>query len=439
MFSRRIFSDESLWGGGSTLSLSSPLGYRWEMRGIFLWQWFWILLGSVSAASVDPSSLEGRVVCGYQGWFRAEGDTSGLGWVHFGQGNRFAPGHCTFDLWPDLSEFGASERFKTSFRFANGRAADLFTSDHPETVRRHFRWMREYGIDGAFVQRFGTVVLSPRERPSADRVLRHCVESAVSEGRTLAIMYDLTNTPPAGFPAIAEDWKGILATGWTANACTQRYGGRPLVAIYGLGFVDQPEAVSEWAALIDAFKRTGAAVMLGVPTHWREAKGDASPNKAFHRLLHEADVISPWTVGRMAKDVDVESIAEHVWQKDLGWCADAGKGYLPVIFPGFSWHNLSKVRGVESRLDVIPRRGGRFFWKQVTEAKRVGARSLYVAMFDEVDEGTAVMKCSAEVPQGASPFVDVSDVPSDHYLWLSGQAGRLIRGESGVGSGFPVR
>jgi hypothetical protein len=60
-------------------------------------------------------------------------------------------------------------------------------------------------------------------------------------------------------------------------------------------------------------------------------------------------------------------------------------------------------------------------------------------MFDEVDEGTAVMKCAQERPVGASPFVDVSDVTSDHYLWLSGQAGRLIRGEISGSADLPAR
>ena len=54
---------------------------------------------------------------------------------------------------------------------------------------------------------------------------------------------------------------------------------------------------------------------------------------------------------------------------------------------------------------------------------------LYIAMFDEIDEGTAIIKCGGRTPAGESPFADLSDVPSDHYLWLSGQSGRVLRGE----------
>jgi hypothetical protein len=83
--------------------------------------------------------------------------------------------------------------------------------------------------------------------------------------------------------------------------------------------------------------------------------------------------------------------------------------------------------------------GGRLFWSQAVEAKRAGSRSLYVAMFDEIDEGTAVMKCGGERPSGARPFVDLSDVPSDHYLWLSKEAGRMLRGDLPVRDALPVR
>jgi hypothetical protein len=299
--------------------------------------------------------------------------------------------------------------------------------------------MREYGIDGAFLQRFGTVLTSLQQRPSADRVLGLCVESAVAEERSLTVMYDLTNLAPERFAEIARDWRRLLDAGWASHACAQRHGGKPLVAVYGLGFAHQPAALEEWAALVRDLKQSGAALMLGIPTYWREARRDASPDKAFHAVLREADVLSPWTVGRMASPADVERVAREVWSDDLAWCRQHEKFYLPVIFPGFSWHNLSKARGQQAKVDAIPRLGGRFLWKQAEAAKNAGAASLYVAMFDEIDEGTAVMKCSARRPVGDSPFVDVSDVPSDHYLWLSGQAGRLLRGEIPSTGALPAR
>lgn len=74
----------------------------------------------------DKRSLDGKVLCGYQGWFAAEGDGSGRGWRHYPSRGRFEPGQCSIDLWPDLSEFGPGERFETPFRHADGRVATFF-------------------------------------------------------------------------------------------------------------------------------------------------------------------------------------------------------------------------------------------------------------------------------------------------------------------------
>jgi len=53
-----------------------------------------------------------------------------------------------------------------------------------------------------------------------------------------------------------------------------------------------------------------------------------------------------------------------------------------------------------------------------------------VAMFDEVDEGTAIFKCSNDVPVGAnSRFLTYDGLPGDYYLKLTGQGGKLLRGE----------
>ena len=67
-------------------------------------------------------------------------------------------------------------------------------------------------------------------------------------------------------------------------------------------------------------------------------------------------------------------------------------------------------------------------------AKQAGAATAYVAMFDEMDEGTAVFKCTNDPPAGDSRFVTFEGLPSDHYpsdhyLWLTGEAARMLRGE----------
>src|SRR5262245_35582202 len=114
-----------------------------------------------SASGVNRASLTGKVLCGHQGWFTAPGDGPGPGWRHYPARGRFQPGSCSIDLWPDVSELGPDERYPTPFRHKDGRVAHVFSSHNRQTVLRHFRWMKRYGIDGAFVQRFGTETLQP--------------------------------------------------------------------------------------------------------------------------------------------------------------------------------------------------------------------------------------------------------------------------------------
>ncbi len=120
-----------------------------------------------SSTSSHPD-YRGLVMCGYQGWFRAEGDGSGEGWKHYGHGNKFGPGHVTVDLWPDTSEY--AKTYATPFTLKNGEQARVFSSWDKSTIDLHFRWMREYGIDGAFMQRFYGVTRTPKTR-AAGRVI----------------------------------------------------------------------------------------------------------------------------------------------------------------------------------------------------------------------------------------------------------------------------
>jgi hypothetical protein len=205
-----------------------------------------------------------------------------------------------------------------------------------------------------------------------------------------------------------------------------RHRGRPVVVVWGVGFNrDRNYTVAECGPLVEFLKQDGCTVMLGVPTGWRTLDRDAVAEPLLHDVIKLADVVSPWTVGRYRTPDDAEQHGEQIWKADLAWCREQGLDYMPVAFPGFSWANLKGAN-----LDAIPRLKGKFLWSQFVAAKAAGAEMLYVAMFDEVDEGTAIFKCTNDVPDGApNEFVNYEGLPSDFYLKLTGRGTRFFRGE----------
>lgn len=336
-----------------------------------------------------------------------------------------------------MSEATGSERFPTAFKHANGETAFVFSSHHRSTVLRHFKWMQDYGIDGAFVQRFANGLKGESMRHHKDIVLSHCREGANLGGRTYAVMYDLSGLGVGGTTVVSEDWKMLrnkMKMG--RDPAYLHHEGKPLVAIWGLGFNDgRKYTLKECRALVEFFKTDGCAVMLGVPTGWRDQYRDSVTYPAYHDLLKLADVISPWTPGRYSTPADAGIHAGKYYPQDIAWCREQSIDFLPVVFPGFSWHNMKPLEP----LDHIPRLKGDFLWSQFAAAKKAGASMIYVAMFDEVDEGTAIFKCTNNPPVGQNRFLTYEGLPSDHYLWLTGEGGRLIRGELPMQDSIPER
>lgn len=388
---------------------------------------------------VDTSTLTDKVMTGYQGWFNCEGDGANLGWTHWARNKNkpFGPGNVTVDLWPDVSEYSPEELFDAGFKLADGSPGKVFSSYKRETVLRHFRWMREYGIDGAFVQRFANGTRNETMRHHKDIVLANARDGANREGRAYAVMYDLSGLPTGGVQHVIDDWKMLrdkMKIG--EDAAYLHHRGKPLVAVWGVGFGDgRKYTLKECRELAEFLKADGCSVMLGIPSFWREQTRDAVDHPALHEVMKLADVLSPWTVGRYRDPKGATRHAERVWQPDLAWCREQSIDFLPVVFPGFSWHNLKP----ESPLDAIPRLKGEFLWSQFVAAKQTGAEMIYVAMFDEVDEATAIFKGTNNPPVGDNPFLTYEGLPSDHYLWLTGEGGRLLRGEIKADEELPKR
>ena len=385
---------------------------------------------------VDNTTLTGKVMCGYQGWFGCPNDGSHCGWSHYGYGQKFKPGKCVIDLWPDVSEFDKDEKYPTSFRHADGNVAYVFSSYNKKTVLRHFKWMQEYGIDGVFVQRFPVALQHENTRNFNNTVLGHCKEAAALYGRTYAVMYDITDLDSNGVYGIRNDWKYLvdklrITKGSDANTYLY-HKSKPVVVIWGIGFSEKSRlgfTMADCKNLVEFFKNDpcygNCTVMLGLPSGWRTLTRDCINDKTIHEIALKADIISPWTVGRYSDLKTLNAFVESHWIGDIKWCKENGKDYMPVVFPGFSWHNMHP----DSALNLIPASKANSSGTQYYLAQKAGAKMIYQAMFDEINEGTAILKCTNNPPTGLSQFATYEGLPSDYYLWLVGTASKMLRGE----------
>jgi len=370
---------------------------------------------------VDATTLHGKVLCGYQGWFRCPGDGSGEGWLHWSRNRRrITPATVTFEMWPDLSEYSEQEKHRApGFFHADKRPAHLFSSVNPRTVERHFDWMKHYGIDGVFLQRF----LVNLGRPSFDTVLANVRRAAKSSGRVYAICYDLTGAPADKiYDLLTRDWKRLVdREKITHDDRYLHHRGQPVLFVWGF-FPDRFDAAIAHR-LIDFLKKDSryrATLVGGCPWHWRQTK-DQEWARAFRRF----DCISPWNVGHYALEGGNRVAATGTWAADMKEAKSHNMEFLPVIYPGFGWTNL---KGPAASRATIPRRKGAFFWEQFVKSRQLGVKVAYVAMFDEVDEATAIFKVSNDPPAQAT-FQTLEGLPTDHYLRLTGRGARLIRGE----------
>lgn len=387
-----------------------------------------------SMSRVRFKSIRNLVMAGYQGWFNTPEDGAGLGWKHFEKEKEFKPGKCTIDLWPDVSEY--EKTYETAFKLPDETPAKVFSSYDASTADLHFKWMKQYGIDGVFMQRFVVSIRNQKGKDNYNKILNNAVLSAEKYDRAICLMYDLSGMEAGEEDILIRDWKELCEKYKLVSRNNNHYvyhHGKPLVAVWGIGFNDRRKyGYEQVKKIIDFLKSEGCSILVGVPTHWRTLTIDAVSDTRLLELVKQADIVHPWLVGRFDNNT-YEPYRKSI-EEDIKWCKANGKDYMPVLFPGFSWHNMKK----DAPQNMIPRLGGRFFWKQVKGAVDAGAESLYLAMFDEIDEGTAFFKCTNTPPVGESSFITYEGEAPDHYLWLAGEAAKYLRGEL-RSSRMPVR
>jgi hypothetical protein len=420
-----------------------------NLRHIFtLFRWLVVIVTltqtnlNSSAAEVDPSTMNHKLLMGYQGWFACPNDGSRPNhWVHWFRRNDPVATNATVDFWPDVSELDADELFPTRMTLPDGATAKLYSAFNQKTVLRHFQWMQENQLDGVFLQRFTSELSDPAFFALRNQVTANVREGAEKYGRVFAIMYDISGQPTNTLVrTLTNDWNYLVHTMCLTDSPRYlHHHGKPVVAIWGFGFAGRKDTPAQAQQVINYFKAAGCTVVGGVPAYWRTLKTDAQSDPAWAAAFRSFDVISPWSVGRYGDNTGADIFRQNVIAPDLAEASKAGREYMPVVFPGFSWHNLNG-----GPLNQIPRRGGEFYWHQVFNATDVGCTMIYGAMFDEVDEGTAMFKLAptpAQLPaQGTFVPLDIDGVnlPSDWYLRLANEAGKMLRGEIPLQGTMPI-
>ncbi len=458
-------------------------------------------------------TYRGLVMAGYQGWFGTPGDgckhseAPNTEWYHYRESDMFKPGvlRNSIDLWPDMSEY--TKKYDTDFVFPDGTTAQVYSAYDESSVLLHFKWMKDYGIDGVFMQRFvGEVIDNPQGEDHFNKVLASAMKGSDQYQRAIAVMYDLGGYEPGRYDKVLNDARTI----YDSYASKQKYylheNGKPMIALWGVGFnpAERNYTNSDIQALVNGLKEVGYSIMLGASTYWRAGGGDTyTPDiQALHALIKSSDVVMPWYVGRYSSSVEYltggnEGGFPNMIGRDLEWCQKASLeegvhvNFAPHCFPGASDLNMHPyyTRGSRER--------GNFFWTQMYNAISKGCEMLYIAMFDEIDEGTAIYKvmnkskvpsneadvdyyvvynpknervsytnmngfgstttntvfmakdavnpaptggwCQLQSQMGITFEGIDDDLPTDYYLWLTGQARRMLNGEIPMSETIPAR
>jgi chitodextrinase len=346
------------------------------------------------------------------------GDGAPIGtWWHWSAdgGRPPSPSNTTIVAWPDVRDF--TRTYPTAYaNLGNGRPAALFSSYDQQTVDTHFLWMQQNAIDTAALQRFDP---NGAEGPTRDAMAAKVRSAAESHGRKFYLMYDVSDWTNMQ-SEIKADWTGKMRA-HTASSAYAVQNGKPVVCVWGFGFNDnqRPFAPAPCLDVVTWFKAQGCYVIGGVPTWWRTGDRDSRPG--FSDVYHAFDMLSPWMVGRIGNAADADNFSNVATLPDLAECAAHGIDYQPCVLPG--------------AVTLRQRAHGDFMWRQFYNHVRGGVRSVYISMFDEFNEGNQIAKTAetqAWVPADSGFLAldeDGTPCSSDYYLRLTGDGGRMLKGQ----------
>ncbi|HEX4829868.1 MAG TPA: hypothetical protein VH478_02075 [Trebonia sp.] len=373
---------------------------------------------SPARAASPAGDVVGKITVGYQGWFAALGDGAPInGWWHWSQNWSQAPSpsNNAIKAWPDMREYG--KWYQTGYaNFSNGDAATLFSSYDQSTVNTHFRWMQQYGCDTAALQRFNP---NSSEGPTRDAMATKVRTAAEAYGRKFYIMYDVSGWTTMQ-AEVKADWTSKMSA-LTASPAYARQNGKPVVCIWGFGFNDSnhPWDAATCLDVVNWFKGQGVYLIGGVPREWRTGTGGS--RAGFSGVYHAFSMLSPWMVGAIGTAADSDNAYTTYTVPDQADCAANGVDYQPCVLPG--------------DVSASQRAHGDFMWRQFYNMTRAGVAGIYISMFDEYGEGNQIAKTADTqgcVPAGSGLLTldqDGTACSSDYYLRLTGDGGRMLKGQ----------
>ena len=297
----------------------------------------------------------------------------------------------------------------------------------------------------------------PRNYEWKTQVMRNVRAAAESTGRVFAVSYNIAGKlDDSVLDSMKNDWINLVDKEQvTRSGRYIHHNGLPVLRIYGIGFkavsfalahrlfheldcsiicflcaqsnvtdTDKIAELIQWFRL-EAPPRYRVFLIGGVPAGWRDLTDDSREDLEWSGIYESLDGIHPWHVGRWASLEGFESYFKTRIAYDATLCEELGILYMPTMWPGFSWHNMNRKKREENSFEAIPatpinsipRLGGKFMWSQAY--RYVGADSIntiWMAQFDEVDEGTAIFKVARaehELPAQGT--------------WLSLAAGKIFQ------------
>jgi hypothetical protein len=381
-----------------------------------------------SSATLRASVLDGRLIAGYQAWFGCPGDDEGnTRWFHWFD-DVADVSRLTVEMLPDVSRLPASSLCDSGLRLPDGQTLKLYSAMDPALVDLQFGQMAASGVKAVALQRFVSWLADPVLKRRVDRVLANAMAAAQRQQLPLYITYDVSGAAEGSvLDLIRNDWAEVHKRyDLAAHPGYLRDGSRPVLQLWGFGFTDRPGEPAGVRQLIEDLKRgqgaPSAFLVGGVPSRWSSLSGDSKANPAWAGVYAAYDVVSPWTVGRYANAQEANTYIAGLQKEQQALAARNGQGFLPVVFPGFSSRNLMATRKQATPLNQIPRDCGRLLAAQFQGLSSTGARTAYVAMFDEMDEATALLPTLAtqsQLPAGVSAVTldqDGCPLAADHYL-----------------------